>query len=228
MFRTSNTCLWYIFNDVVVWPFGKVLFYNRGEILHFCMRNIVVQSIANQQHGSKTTLNTVCPLDNEFASENRMKDTRLSVYSSFSNLFNWLICRHKDFKFTYQGQNGFYASYLTKDAKNEKTCYLHVFNLVNFQFDFVWPFESNRRNIVKLTAKDNKIFWVQSQWPLQAMIKTKSDRNKLKVSIFFLDSSNWNIDENHETMMTMRNDLFIVCLRKTSSGQFTKREITNW
>ena len=76
--------------------------------------------------------------------------------------------------------------------------------------------------------KITRLFWVQSQWPLQAMIKTKSDRNKLKVSIFFLDSSNWNIDENHETMMTMRNDLFIVCLRKTSSGQFTKREITNW
>ena len=87
------------------------------------MRNIVVQSIANQQHGSNTALNTVCPLDSENSSENRIKDTRLSVYSSFSNLFNWLICRHKDFKdfkFTYQGQNGFYASYLTKDAKNEK------------------------------------------------------------------------------------------------------------
>ena len=72
MFRTSNTCLWYIFNDVAVWPFEKVLFYNQGEILHFCMQNIVFQSIANQQQGSNTTLNTVCPLDTEYASENRI------------------------------------------------------------------------------------------------------------------------------------------------------------
>ena len=176
MFRTSNTCLWYIFNDVVVWPFGKVLFYNRGEILHFCMQNNVFQSIANQQHGSNTALNTVCPLDNEYASENRFKDTRLSVYSSFSNLFNWLICRHKDFKFTYQGQNGFYASYLTKDAKNEKPCYLHVFNLVNFQFDFVWPFESNRRNIVKLRAKDNKTFLSS-----ESMTLTSNDQIRIRL-----------------------------------------------
>jgi len=169
MFRTSNTCLWYIFNDVVVWPFGKVLFYNREEILHFCMQNIVFQSIANQQHGSNTALNTVCPMDNEYASENRIKDTRLSVYSSFSNLFNWLICRHKDFKFTYQGQNGFYASYLTKDAKNEKTCYLHVLNLINF-----WPHSISilfgRSKVIEGTLlnsqqKITRLFWVQSQRP---------------------------------------------------------------
>ena len=43
------------------------------------MRNIVVQSIANQQQGSNTALNTVCPLDNEYASENRFKDITLYI-----------------------------------------------------------------------------------------------------------------------------------------------------
>ena len=75
-----------------------------------------------------------------------------------------------------QGQNGFYASYLTKDAKNEKTCYLHVFNLVNFQFDFVWPFESNRRNIVKLTAKDNKTFLSS-----ESMTLTSNDQIRIRL-----------------------------------------------
>ena len=90
-FRTSNTCLRYIFNDVVVWPFGKVLFHNQGEFLH--AKHYFFNRLPNC---SNTALNTIYPLDYQYASENRTKDTRLFVLSCFSNLFNWLISRHKD------------------------------------------------------------------------------------------------------------------------------------
>ena len=206
MFRTSNTCLWYIFNDVVVWPFGKVLFYNRGEILHFCMQNIVFQSIANQQQGSNTALNTVCPMDNEYASENRLKDTRPSVYSSF---LIYSIGSFADIEI---------LSSLIKDKMvSMLLIWLKMLRMKKHAIcmSLIWSISSSisfgRSKVIEGTLlnsqqKITRLFWVQSQWPLQAMIKSESDWNKLKVSIFFLDSSNWNIDENHETMMTMRNE----------------------
>ena len=78
--------------------------------------------------------------------------------------------------------------------------------------------------LLNLQRKITRLFWVQSQWPYQAVTKSESDKNKLNVLIFFLDSSNLNIDQNHETMMTLRSEIKEDLFRSIQKNKWS----TNW